>query len=408
MPKNKKTIWIINQYAVTPRFPGGTRHYDFAKELANRNLRILIFTSGFNNFDKQETQNYASSLFKSERIGRNFKFIWIRAPRYTRNNLSRIINMFLFAKNLIKITKDFKSPDIIIGSSPNLIASYWAYKIARSIRVPFIFEVRDIWPQNLIELGANKFNPFIVYLKYIEKILMTKNDAIIALMPYFVRYANKKFKTNPREISWISNGVSEKFIIKNLAVKKNNNYFTITYAGTIGAAQNIEIILQCAKKLTRYNNIKFIIIGDGVERRRIITIRNRMNLDNVMIKDPVPKNKIFKELRKSDVLLFSQKRAGIYSYGQPPNKIFDYMAAGKPIIFASSARNDLVKEANCGISIKSESSKELENAIIKLCSMDPSELRTMGKNGQKFVKKHYNIKHLAKKYYQVILKVFSI
>ncbi|MFH1854962.1 MAG: glycosyltransferase [bacterium] len=197
--KNKKTIWIINQYAVSPQLPGGTRHYDFAKELTRKNLNIIIFTSGFNNFDKKESLKYDNGGVFPEQVGKSLKFIWIKTPRYRKNNILRVRNIFIFAKNLRKIISDFIKPDLIIGSSPNLIASYQAYKIARFMKVPFIFEVRDIWPQNLIELGANKLNPFIIYLRYIEKILMIKSDRIVSLMPYFANYAQKKFKVSSKK-----------------------------------------------------------------------------------------------------------------------------------------------------------------------------------------------------------------
>jgi len=408
MSNNKKVIWIVNQYATLPSAFGGTRHYDIAQALINKNLEFFIISSGYSNFEKKEKQNYGSSFYKIQKVTGNTNFVWLKTPGYNSNGLKRNINTVVFSRQLKRVSPYLKAPDLIIGSSPQLICSYQGLKLAKKFKIPFIFEVRDIWPQSLIELGMSRFSPLVTYFKYLEKKLMYASNHIVSIMPFFKEYATGNFNIDNKKITWISNGVADRYISHINKRTQKKKYFDITYSGTIGVAQNSECIIGAANLLRNYKNIRFNMIGEGVEKKAIIQKVRELDLENnVLFFDPLPKDKIFNKLYCSDVLVSSLKYSSIYKYGTGPNKIFDYMAAGRPIIFASSSKNSLVEEAKCGIMIKSDNSKKLAEELLKLYRSGRSKLEKMGRNGRLYVRKYYAISNLAKKYYQVIIELLD-
>lgn len=397
-----KIIWIVNQYAVLPNSFGVTRHFDLANQIKNPNWHFIIFSSSYNSFEKKETRSYSESYFEKQSIGKNIEFYWIKTRPYKTNGILRIINMISFTKKLHKVSRQCPKPNLVIGSSPHLLSAYRGYNLAKKYKVPFVFEIRDIWPQALIELGVNKYNPLMIIFKIIEIILMKKSTRIIALMPFLKQYVKENFKIDLSKIIWISNGVADRYI-KPYTPPPRRKKIIFTYSGTIGKAQNIENIIYTASLLKDNQEINFHLIGNGVEKGKLIKLAQKLKVeDTVKFYNPLPKNKIFTKLRNSDFLIFALKKSDVYRFGNPPNKLFDYMAAGRPIIFSSSAKNNLVKEAGCGLSIDPTDELALKKAILKMAKTSPKNRANMGEKGIEFVKNNYSISKLAPKLSKII------
>ncbi|MGC9019436.1 MAG: glycosyltransferase, partial [Candidatus Bipolaricaulaceae bacterium] len=152
-------IWIFNHYAIPPDLPGGTRHYDLGRELVKRGHRVVIFATSFHHYLHRETRLRPGERWKVEDVD-GLKFVWIRTPPYQRNDWRRVRNMVAFAvrawqlgHKLPKLAPEIGNPDVVIGSSPHLLTPLAAYWVARHYRVPFVMEVRDLWPQTIIDMG---------------------------------------------------------------------------------------------------------------------------------------------------------------------------------------------------------------------------------------------------------------
>lgn len=398
---------MINQYAVAPTEFGGTRHFDFAKELAKRDVKTTILASSFNNYLRKETRKFGPNIFLKEKI-QGVDFIWIKSPAYRSNGLDRLRNMFSFCRNLrLTMNKIKEKPGIIIGSSPHLFAAYFAMRFAKKNGIKFIFEIRDIWPLTLIDLGKSTNHPMIRILSVLEKRLVLGADKIIVLMPKGSDYLVEKFKITKEKIVWISNGVNLENFPRMKRQKQNTN-FTLAYTGTIGEANDLECIVQAAKILQQKKRKIFIkLYGDGVSKQKVQKQIKDLSLRNISLEKPVPKKEVYKIIRSHDALLLTVKKAGVYKYGHPPNKIFDYLSSEKPIIFASGAANDLVKESKSGISVEPSNPKKLASAIEKLSKTKPNELRAMGRRGRKLVENNYQIKTLSAVMYDSIVKTIN-
>ena len=401
-----KNIWIFNHYAVTPDLPGGTRHFDFGKELVKRGYEVTIFASGF----QHGTMRYCRDFSKEDFIVDEFdgvRFVWIKTFPYSGNNWRRVVNMLSYSVRAYKVARKLNTekPDIIIGSSVHLFAVFTAYLLSKKYKTPFIMEVRDLWPQTLIDMGVSKWHPFVILLGILERFLYKRSDKIITLLPKANEYI-EKLNVPEDKIVWIPNGVNlERFNFSedNSNLKHNNVSFLITYTGAIGKANNLEILIEVAEKLNKnYPEIKFLVVGDGPEKEKLVRIAMEKNLNNIEFNALVPKNEVSKILYKSDALILLLRNSPLYKYGISLNKLFDYLASGKPIIFSSNSINNPVEEAKAGITVPPDNPEKLAEAIIMLYKMSEEERAEMGRNGKSYVEKYYSIPVLVDKLESVI------
>ncbi len=370
---------------------GGTRHYDFAKELVSRGYKVTIFAASFHYSSYSELKEYKDDFFLRENTD-GVDFVWLKTRPYKGNGIGRVINMLDYMYKVQKAVDHVNDkPDVIIGSSVHLFAVYAAYKVSKRLQIPFIMEVRDIWPQTLIDMGISKWHPFVIALGLLERFLYKKADKIITNLPYAYEHI-EKFGISRKNIIWISNGVDTHRSQSIQAYKYEPGKLHITYAGAIGQANQLEVLVKAAKHFED-KDLVVHIIGDGVLLKRLEKVKPH----NVILHGPVPKEKAISMIKGSDVLFFPLADSPVFRFGISSNKLFDYLASGKPIIFASNAKNDLIKEANAGISIEADNEQAVIDAIKQLSAMDKRELSELGNNGLQYVSKHFSIEVLVDK-----------
>lgn len=394
-------IWIFNHHALTPDMSGGTRHYDFAKELIKRGHSVTIIASSFHYSKYQEMKEYENKEYLIEKID-GIDFIWIKTPAYFGNGFSRVKNMLSYATKALRyIPKlNLPKPDIIIGSSVHLFAVWAAYKLSRKYKVPFVMEVRDLWPQTLIDMGISKWHPFIVLLGWLEKFLYKKADKIITNLPYAYEYIEKF--VSPEKIVWISNGVDLSSVP--YAPKEKDNKFVISYTGAIGVANNLEMLVRVANRLKHKKDIFFRIVGDGALKQDLQNLVKELALSNITIENPVPKSEVWKILSSSDVLYFNLKDSPVFRYGISSNKLFDYMATGRVVIFSSNAINNPIKDARGGYTIKADDINALQKTIEEIVSLSHQERIKMGKKNREHCEQFYGINVLTNRLEQTLQK----
>ncbi|WP_417334495.1 glycosyltransferase family 4 protein [Halarcobacter sp.] len=392
-------IWIFNHHALTPDMSGGTRHYDFAKELIKRGHSVTIVASSFHYSKYKEMKDYKNKEYLCEKID-GVDFIWIKTPPYFGNGISRVKNMISYTYKVLKyIPKlNLSKPDVIVGSSVHLFTVWAAYKLSNKYKTPFIMEVRDLWPQTLIDMGISKWHPFIILLGWVEKYLYKKADKIISNLPYAYDYIGKFVKKE--KFIWISNGVD----LSNIKYipKEKNKKFVISYTGAIGVANNLQILLKAALKLKDNKSIFFRIVGEGAEKERLKAFVKENNLSNVSIENSVPKNEVTNILQNSDVLYFNLKDSPVFNYGISSNKLFDYMASGRVVIFSTKARNNPIKDANAGYSIAPDDVDILEKTILEAYNLPQDERSIIGKNIRRYVEDNYSIEVLVDKFEKLL------
>ena len=189
-------------------------------------------------------------------------------------------------------------------------------------------------------------------------------------------------------------------------VKLLENKFNVLYTGAHGTANCLDNILEVAK-LIKNDDIVFNFIGEGEKKEELIKKSEEYNLKNVRFYPPINKNLIPNTLKNGDVMIVVAKNTPLYKYGISFNKIFEYFASSKPIIFSGNVANDMVKEANAGISVEAENIEKIKEAVLSLYSVSKSEREVLGKNGRKYVEENYDTKVLSKKIEKIILNLLE-
>jgi len=398
-------LWIFNHYAVTPDLPGGTRHYDLGGELVKRGHDVVIFASSFHHYSHRETRLAPGECWKVEDID-GVKFIWLRTFPYKGNDWRRVLNMLSYmlrvwwlGRKLPKLNPQIKKPDVVIGSSVHLLAVLAAYGVAKHYKAKFIMEVRDLWPQTIIDMGElSERNPLTKLLKALERYLYRRAERIITLLPLAHEYIAAC--GIPREkIVWIPNGVDLSRFNTVKPRREPEREFKVIYLGAHGRANALDVLLQAAAIVQGqgYGDIKFILIGDGPEKPGLMALAKELGLRNVEFREPVPRAEAPKVLRAADSTVFILHDLPLYNYGISVNKLFDYLAASKPLILAGRPANNPVEEAHCGLTVPPRDPEALADAVIRLSQMPKEEREAMGRRGREYVEKYHSIPMLAER-----------
>jgi len=376
-----------------------------------RGHRVTIFASSFHYYQHQETKLSAHEKWKIETV-EGVSFVWIRTFRYERNDWRRVLNMLSYSirawrlgRMLPKLDRDVRGPSVIIGSSVHLLAVLAAYGVAKHYGAKFIMEVRDLWPQTIIDMGElSERHPLTTLLRALEKFLYRRADRIITVLPFAHEYL-AACGVPQDKIVWIPNGVDLTRFPVAPASESSRNSFEVLYLGAHGQANALDVLLEAAQILQAKHaeqNIVFQLIGDGSEKPRLIQRAKELALRNVKFHEPIPKADTARALSQVDALLFHLERAQVFRYGISPNKLFDYMAAAKPILFCADAPQNPVEQAQCGLTVQPRNSQALAQAILTLCQMPQAERQAMGKRGREFVEKYHAIPLLAEKWIRCI------
>lgn len=388
-------IWFVNHFAVTPDLPGGSRHFDFSVELAKHGYDISIFASDFSYLHRKYYKLKDKQKFLVENV-EGVDFVWVRASAYGENNLQRVLNMLSFSWNFMFLGLTYPKAKVIVGSSPHLFAAFAAYLVSRLRRIKFVLEIRDLWPQVLIDMGKSKEGSLLVkVLKIIENVLYKGADRIIILALGTQEYLVKKGIPGSK-IVFIPNGVNLVHLKPSLdreeARKKHRfNKFTLVYAGAHGPANALDTILKAAKQLKPYPDIEFVLLGDGPDKEKLKKMALEFKLNNIRFMDPIPKKEMPDFLLASDVGVITLAKVDLFSYGVSPNKLFHYMGSSLPVICAVAGdMGQLVSRLEAGITVAPEDEKALSEAALKMYHLKSEERRKMGEKGYSYVCKHCN------------------
>lgn len=409
-----KTVWIINQYASTPKYGYGGRHFYLGKELSNLGYKVYLITSATHHLLREQPE--VSSTFLFDKITDGLSIVWCDLPRYhDAHSKNRVLGWFLFAyriRKLIQLIPD--RPDVVIGSSPSLVSMLGVRSIAQKFNARLVFEVRDIWPLTLVEVGGySPRHPFIRFLQWIEDKAYRDADAVISNLKNAVEHMSSRGMDRSK-FSWVPNGFSLDEVdqgepLNDLAEGKlPAGKFIVGYTGTLGVANSLDTLIDAAEKLREYSEIHFVLVGEGKEKKVLQEYVKGKNLENITFLDAIPKVEIQAMLSQFDVCYLGLTKDPLFRFGVSPNKLFDYLYAGKPIIYGvDSGEYKPVTDNNAGYQILAEDSSQLVNAVLKLYRMPIEERKCMGENGRRAALQDYEYGKLAKKYADILFRCSS-
>jgi glycosyltransferase involved in cell wall biosynthesis len=403
-------IWIFNHYAHPPDVPGGTRHYDLGRELVKRGDKVLIFASSYHHYLHRETRLKKGERWRMEDVD-GVTFAWLHTFPYRGNDWRRVLNMLSYmirawrlGRKLPQLVPKIAKPDVVLGSSVHLLAVLAAHRVARCHNAKFIMEVRDLWPQTIIDMGAlNKRSSLAKLLQALERFLYRRAERIITLPPLAHQYLTA-CGVSKEKIVWIPNGVDLSRFNESEARNTHGPGFKVRYLGAHGQANALDVLLEAARIIhdQMHGEIEFVLVGDGPQKPRLIESARQMELKNVEFRNPVPKNEVSKVLQEADAFVLNLERAQVFRYAISPNKLFDYMAAGRPVIFSVGTPENPVEEAQCGLTVPPRDPQALAKAVIQISQMPKEERVAMGQRGREYVEKYHAIPVLAERLIQCI------
>lgn len=388
-------ILIIVQIFESHSDTGSDRHFFFAKELAKKGHKVNVITSNVD-YKKAERRFKKSFFYRKEIEGINVTYV----PAYTKfrgSFLKRIlffVSFFIFSFFEILRLKDI---NLIYAVSTPLSNGFLGSIFSFIKKVPLFFEVTDVWPDAAIQTGVIK-NGFIIRIsKAMEQIIYKQSQKVICLTEGIKKNIQKKGVASSK-IILITNGVDLK-LFPNLTEKEMNIFrvkykleksFNCLYIGAHGLYNSLMTILLAANEISHEQGINFILVGDGDEKLKLQDFASKNNLKNVKFFDPVKREEAIGILSTADIFLLPNRR-GTFFEGNLPNKLFDYLAASRPILVSGYGESaDLVLQAKAGFIVDAEDYKDFSSKILDLSKFSKTKMNIMGKNGRNFVEKNYN------------------
>jgi len=384
-------ILLINQVFVSPEEPGHTRHFEMGQFLKDRGHELVIVASDLNYQTGQRTVErrglYAEQVFDGVRVLRSYIF-----PAIHRSYFWRVIAFFSFMFSSIWTALRVKDVDLILGTTPPIFQAVSAWVVAVLRGKPFLLEVRDLWPEFGISMGVLK-NPLIIGLsRWLENFLYARASHILVNSPAYREYMLAKgvpadkvtYIPYGTDVDMFNPSVDGSSIRRELKVEDK---FVVLYAGALGQANDIDTLLRAAERLNSEEKIRFVLFGDGKERARLEAEAKRMNLRNFIFAGTRPKKDMPFIVAAADACLAILQDIPAFRTTYP-NKVFDYMAAGRAsIIVIDGITRELIESSSGGVYVQPADDAMLAQKILEL-AQSPAQVKQMGANAREYLVKN--------------------
>jgi glycosyltransferase involved in cell wall biosynthesis len=382
-------ILLIHQAFAAVDEPGGTRHHELALYLAEQGHRVTIIASPVSYLTGKA--NSASNASKT----RHPHIMILRPPVYQglhRSFVHRVFNFLSFMLSSFWTGLRVKNVDLVWGTSPPIFQGITAWALARLKRVPFLFEVRDLWPAFAVAVGVLT-NPLLIRAsEWLERFLYRRANTLMVNSPGFVDHVRER---GARQIELIPNGADCGMFHPEDDGRQFRQFhglddkFVALYAGAHGMSNDLDVLLEAADQLRDQSEIAVVLLGDGKDKPRLQNRAAGMDLHNLLFISAVPKGEMAGALAAADACIAILKPIEMYKTVYP-KKVFDYMAAGRPVILAiDGVIRDVVESAQAGIIVPPGDAKSLSEAILALAG-DRQRRVLLGQNGRRYIRSHFD------------------
>ena len=398
-----KVIWIVNHYAGSRIHGMEYRHYYLAQQFRRMGLRPVIICASFHHLLTKLPEERTAEVD-------GVPYVWIKACRYDRNDSKRVLNMVEFSARLaLRSLRELPRPEVVIASSPHPFAAFNGHRLAKRHGAKFIFEVRDLWPLTILEVGGHSpRHPFVRAMAWAERLGYEQCYYTVSLLggakDYMVAHGLDEGK-----FVYIPNGIDPQALQKDveplpaehgqvIQSLKERDKLIILYSGSHGVVNAVENLIEAAGLLTDEPAVHFLLVGQGPEKEQLQRRVQQAGLQNVTFLPPVARSQMAALTQAADLGYIGLQKKDLFRYGVSPNKLFEYMSAGLPILFAIDTMHDEVAEARCGFSIPAEDPQTLADTVRRITQMPKDDLREMGERGRQYVQRTHTYKVLAQQY----------
>jgi len=400
-------ILLIHQYFLEPNDGGGSRFNEMARSWSEQGHEITVLAGTMHYSNSEKRPEYKGKYFMHKQHDKVSVWRCHVSDSYNVNFIGRLWGYFSFVfssvwAGLFKVKGKY---DLILVTSPPLFVGITAYILSRFKRIPFVFEIRDLWPESAIDTGVLTNKILIKFAYWFEAFMYRKAKLINVLTPAFRNSLIEKKKVPGDKIIFIPNAADFSLSDEMLRSFDQQSFreqhgldgkFVITYVGAHGVANHLIQLLDTAE-LLKDTNVLFQLIGSGMQKEMLIEEAHKRGLTNIKFVDPVSKKDVFQYISASDMGTSVLKRIDtfktIYS-----NKTFDYMACRKPVLLViDGVSRELVELADCGVFAEPERPEDIASKI-RMYISNPTLLKSQGDNGYQYAKVHFDRDVLASEY----------
>lgn len=402
-------VWYISKY-VAPRYAArvGARGFLLLREFSRLGHRSVLITSDSNHL--AEPPQFDGPHLREQ--VEDVDVIWLKTKKYTgARSFARMVSWLDFEFRLLRVPKNnLPRPDVLIVSSLSLLTILTGLWLRRRYGCRLVFEVRDIWPMLLVEAGSiSPLNPLIILLGWIERIGYKQADLVVGTMPNLKEHVLNVAGLHCPVVC-IPQGVDDTLLLGPEPIDENyveayipSDKFIVCHAGSIGADNALETLLNCARSMQSRSDIHFLIVGDGYLKAKLQ--KQSDDLRNVTFAPRVSKAAVQSVLGLVDIVYFAVHKSPVLRYGQSLNKVIDYMISGKPIVASFTGFPSMINEAGCGAYVPAEDSEALRTEIERFADMSPAERARVGLLGREWVLKNRKFETLAREYLGYLEKI---
>ena len=400
-------ILLIHQSFAALNEPGGTRHHELARYLAERGHQVTVIASPVSYLTgattTRETVEEKQILGEgSVTILRTYTFSGLHTSFFHRvfSFLSFMLSSFLAGLRV-------KEVDLVWGTSPPIFQGVTAWALARLKRAPFLFEVRDLWPAFAVAVGVLRQPLLIRLAEWLERFLYRHADCVMVNSPGFIEHVRRR---GARRVELVPNGADPRMFdpfSAGATFRQEHGLegkFVALYAGAHGISNDLEVVLAAAKLLLERSEINFVLLGAGKEKSALIETAQEFQLDNVHFLSSVPKTAMAEALAAADACIAILKPVPLYATVYP-NKVFDYMAAGRPVILAiDGVIRQVVEDARAGVFVQPGDASALAEAVVSLAE-NQEKARAMGIRGREYIQENFDRAQMAEKLNRIIAEL---
>ncbi len=399
-------ILLVHQLFAALDEPGGTRHHELARFLVQQGHRVTVITSPVSYLTGAGSQAERSPALAGCEQREEGNLTILRPYTYSgvhRSFVHRVIGFLSFMISSFIAGLRVPQVDLVWGTSPPIFQGLTAWALARIHRAAFVFEVRDLWPAFAVQMGVLHNRLLIWASERLERFLYRHADRLLVNSPGFIGHLQRR---GARQVDLIPNGADPRMFDPSLdgaEFRQAHNLgdrFVVLYAGAHGLANDLGVVLQAAGLLRNQAEILIVLLGDGKEKENLVRQAEALDMANVQFIPSIPKKEMAQALAAADACLAILQPIPLFATVYP-NKVFDYMAAGRPVILAiDGVIRQVVEQAQAGLSIPAGDAQALAQAIRKL-AQERSLGQAMGKNGRQYIETHFDRAVLAGRLEQI-------
>jgi glycosyltransferase involved in cell wall biosynthesis len=404
-------ILFVSQYFPPEMGAPAGRVYELARHWVQRGHQVTVLT-GFPNHPTgvllpEYRAKWRRLFFREQVDDIEVVRVWLM-PFPNRKPHERILNYTSFFLSSSLAGLFLPRPEIVIGTSPQLLVGLTGWWLGRVKRTPFVFEVRDLWPESLTAVGVSgQDSSLYKALGSIAKFLYRRCDRLVVVTPAFKDYLIANWGIRGEKISIVENGVETDLFKPGDDNGIRHQFglegkFVVSYIGTLGMAHGLDTLLEAAARFpSGTSNVRFLVVGEGAEKEQLCSLADKLGLQNVIFVSQQPRTLIPDFIRASDACLVILRRREIFTT-VIPTKLLEFMACARPVILGVEGQaREIVESAQAGLCIEPENVDALECAIRKLNS-DPALRQRLGDNGRQWVVENVSRGKTAGKYLEVL------